>query len=88
MRIELETLIAPMLAFFSQVGCKQQNDAVLARKWGQAFLNLLMVIMKWFCECVSKFSFPLTQPYSLSGTVQSPEETEDCILEKLKLPNL
>lgn len=84
----METFIAPTFAFFSQVECRQQNDAVLARKWGQAFLDLLVVIMKRFCECVSKLPFPLTQPYSPSGTVQAPEETGDCILEKLKLPNL
>lgn len=86
--IKLWTFIAPTFAFFSQVECKQQSDAVLARKWGQAFLDLLMFIMKRLCECISKLSFPLTQPCSPSGTIHASEETVDAILEKLKRPNL
>jgi len=50
----------------------------LARKRGQAFLDLLMLIMKRLCECVSKL---LTQPYSPSGTIHAAEETGDGILE-------
>lgn len=85
--IKLWTFIAPTFAFFSHVECKQQSDAVLARKWGQAFLDLLMFIMKRLRECITKLSFPLTQPYWPSGTIHASEETDD-ILEKLIWPNL
>lgn len=86
--IKLWTLIEPTFAFFSQVECKQQGDAVLARKWGQAFPHLLIFIMKRLCECISKLSFPLTQPYSPSGNIHASEKTWDDILEKLIWPNL
>lgn len=86
--IKLWTLIEPTFAFFSQVECKQQGDAVLARKWGQDFPHLLIFIMKRLCECISKLSFPLTQPYSPSGNIHASEKTWDDILEKLIWPNL
>lgn len=40
--------------------------------------------MKRLCECSSRLSFPLTQPYSPSGTIHASEETRDDILEKMK----
>lgn len=87
-RIELWTLIVPTFAFFSQVECKQHSDAVLARKWGQAFPGLPIFIMKRLCECISKLSFLLTQPCSPSGNIHASEKTGDEFLEKLKWQNL
>lgn len=86
--IKLWTFIAPTFAFFSHVERKQQSDAVLARKWGQAFLDLPMFIMKRLCECITKLSFPLTQPYWPSGTIHASEETGDDISEKTEMTQL
>lgn len=86
--IKLWTFIAPTFAFFSQVECKQQSDAVLARNRGQAFLDMPMFIMKRLCEWISKLSFPLTQLYSPPGAIHASEETGNDTLEKLKWTNL
>lgn len=85
--IKLWTFIAPALAFFSQVEYKQQSDAVWARQEDQAIPDLLKSVMKRLCDRTSKSSFPLTRPYSPSGTIHASEERGDGILEKLKWPN-